>query len=544
MCIKKLITCAMFTVLIGAIFPVAVLAQPGTLLATVNTPVLSPSGIGIGIAVDCQDPANIYYTHSYSDSLHTMDKNGNVVGVPVAMTDAASGAAISFGAISWDESRQRLWGGTDASGNPLSVYLIDPVSGLCTYIFTLMAAGCCGFCDGIAFDGTDNSIWVSDDVDCDVEHWDVSAVDAAGVGPAVHIGTITPTDAAGVPLCAISGCAVGKGDRLYLGRNGLAKITAVTKAGAFISDFATATGRDEGLACDVVSFAPKEVLWSKDAYADYAEVFEVEDETCVCPGEEGLVVDLDIKPQSCPNPLNVVSSPHAWVNEDLDVVAAKMAPSGPQSFKAVIPVAILGNDVDVYDIDPSTVELEGVSPVRFNYVDVATPVDDDAEECECTTLGSDGFIDLTLKFNRADIIDALGPVNDGDVIVLALTGELYDGTPFTGNDCVIIRARGGPAAAAEGSDPRVLALANYPNPFNPATEISFSLPAASHVRLEVYNITGQKVTTLVDRFMETGAHSVAWNSTDESGARVSSGVYLYRLSAGDLVETRKMMLLK
>lgn len=536
MSIKKLITCTMFVVLIGAILPVATFATPGDLLDTVNTPVSSPSGIGIGIAVDCQDPANIYYTHSYSDLLHTMDKDGNVVGVPVAMTDAAGGAAISFGAISWDESRQMLWGGTDASGYPLSVYLIDPGTGVATYVFTLAAAGCCGFCDGIAFDGTDNSIWVSDDIDCDVEHWDVS------VSPAVHIGTITPTDQNGDTLCHISGTAVGKGDRLYLGQNGLAKIVAVTKAGVWISDFATATGRDEGLACDVVSFAPLEVLWSKDAYADYAEVFEVEDETCVCPG--GLFVDLDIKPRSCPNPLNIVSYGNPWVNEDPDVVAAKVGPGSPQKPKAVIPVAILGNDVDVYDIDPSTVELEGVSPLRFNYEDVATPVDDDAEECECTTLGSDGFIDLNLKFLRNDIIDALGSVNNGDVIVLTLTGELYDGTPFTGNDCVIIRAGGGPVAAADGSEPGVLALANYPNPFNPATEISFSLPAASHVTLEIYNVMGQKVTTLVDRFMETGAHSVTWNSTDVSGTSVSSGVYFYRLSAGDLVETRKMMLLK
>lgn len=80
---------------------------------------------------------------------------------------------------------------------------------------------------------------------------------------------------------------------------------------------------------------------------------------------------------------------------------------------------------------------------------------------------------------------------------------------------------------------------NHPNPFNPATKISFSLPAASHVRLEVYNIMGQKVATLVDGQLETGEHIVLWD-----GGRTASGVYLYRLKAGEFVETRKMLLLK
>lgn len=257
----------------------------------------------------------------------------------------------------------------------------------------------------------------------------------------------------------------------------------------------------------------------------------------ICTGIQS--VDIDIKPQSCPNPLNVVSSPDTWLTEDdLDVAAAKVGPGVPQRPKAVIPVAILGNDVDVYDIDPSTVELEGVSPVRFNYGDVATPVDDEAEECECTTLGPDGYMDMTLKFDRAAIIDSLGVVSDGDVIELTLTGQLYDGTDIEGTDCVIIRAGGGPPAIAEGGDAGVLGL-NYPNPFNPTTEISFSLPTASHARLEIFNVMGQKVATLVDGRLEAGEHIIQWN-----GSNASSGVYFYRLQTDDFVGAKKMMLLK
>ncbi len=80
---------------------------------------------------------------------------------------------------------------------------------------------------------------------------------------------------------------------------------------------------------------------------------------------------------------------------------------------------------------------------------------------------------------------------------------------------------------------------NYPNPFNPTTEISFSLPHASHVNLEVYNIRGQRISTLVDRQMEAGYHTVSFG-----GSQVSSGVYLYRLRAGEFAESRKMMLVK
>jgi hypothetical protein len=80
---------------------------------------------------------------------------------------------------------------------------------------------------------------------------------------------------------------------------------------------------------------------------------------------------------------------------------------------------------------------------------------------------------------------------------------------------------------------------NYPNPFNPMTSISFSIPAASHVKLEIYNIMGQQVTTLVDKQLEAGKHTIQWD-----GSNAASGVYLYRLQAGDFVDTKKMTLLK
>jgi len=93
--------------------------------------------------------------------------------------------------------------------------------------------------------------------------------------------------------------------------------------------------------------------------------------------------------------------------------------------------------------------------------------------------------------------------------------------------------------------PTEYALAqNYPNPFNPETEIGLSLPADSHVRLEIFNVLGQKVSTLVDGDMPAGNHTVRWNGTNSDGASVSSGVYFYRIAANSFTETKKMMLLK
>jgi hypothetical protein len=80
---------------------------------------------------------------------------------------------------------------------------------------------------------------------------------------------------------------------------------------------------------------------------------------------------------------------------------------------------------------------------------------------------------------------------------------------------------------------------NYPNPFNPSTTISFALPEANHVRLDIYNVLGQKVETLVDQNMPAGTHEVEWYTST-----AASGVYFYRLEAGTFSETKKMMFLK
>ena len=85
---------------------------------------------------------------------------------------------------------------------------------------------------------------------------------------------------------------------------------------------------------------------------------------------------------------------------------------------------------------------------------------------------------------------------------------------------------------------------NYPNPFNPTTQIEYSLPSAQHVSIDIYNINGQRVRALVDETMGPGTHYVEWDATDDHGSQVASGVYLYRFSAGDVTQTKKMSFVK
>jgi hypothetical protein len=108
-----------------------------------------------------------------------------------------------------------------------------------------------------------------------------------------------------------------------------------------------------------------------------------------------------------------------------------------------IEVAIHGtSDLDVTDIDIASVLLEGVTPVRNSFKDKSSPVISPSDVCDCTTEGRDGFIDLCLKFDKKEIFSELGGVNIGDSFVLTLTGELNDGTPIAGQDCIDIVKKG------------------------------------------------------------------------------------------------------
>ena len=85
---------------------------------------------------------------------------------------------------------------------------------------------------------------------------------------------------------------------------------------------------------------------------------------------------------------------------------------------------------------------------------------------------------------------------------------------------------------------------NFPNPFNPSTEIGYSLPERAEVTLGIFNILGQRVRVMTIPEQPAGEHIFTWDGTDDRASRVSSGVYLYRLEAGSFVETKKMVLIR
>lgn len=127
-------------------------------------------------------------------------------------------------------------------------------------------------------------------------------------------------------------------------------------------------------------------------------------------------------------------------------------------------------------------------------------------------------------------------------------GESYHPFADADDDCVMPN----PCyeTAVEWTDPSATVPAayalhqNYPNPFNPETDIRYQIPEGGHVQLAVYNVLGQKITNLVDGHRAAGSYTVRWLGTDQSGRSLGSGIYFYRLQAGDFSETRKMVLMK
>jgi hypothetical protein len=142
-------------------------------------------------------------------------------------------------------------------------------------------------------------------------------------------------------------------------------------------------------------------------------------------------VAVDIKPGSCPNPLNLAGN-------------------------GVLPVAILGTeDFDADMIDPVSVRLAGVGSIRSSLEDVAAPAAG-SDECDCGISGPDGHGDLTLKFKTqqlvGQIVNVLGEPVEDEQLVLSLEGRLFDGTIIRGEDCIIVRGKAPRSTVAKRSD--------------------------------------------------------------------------------------------
>jgi hypothetical protein len=135
--------------------------------------------------------------------------------------------------------------------------------------------------------------------------------------------------------------------------------------------------------------------------------------------------------------------------------------------------------------------------------------------------------------------DSLGNPAIGDTLALRFF------KPFLNADSFRFTAITGPPLGVRTERPFRFSLSqNYPNPFNPQTEIRFSLGSMEKVDLEIYDILGRKVRTLVHDQRNAGEYVVRWEGRNDSGLAVSSGVYFYRLNTGTFVQVKKMLLLR
>ena len=227
-------------------------------------------------------------------------------------------------------------------------------------------------------------------------------------------------------------------------------------------------------------------------------------------------VAVDIKPGTCPNPVNLKK-------------------------KGVMTVAVLGAaDFDVHSIDPSSLRLAGISSNKSMIEDVASPYDGDA--CGCTDEGADGYADLVLKFSAPNFMGMLAGSSFKEEQTLFLTGFLTDGTPINGSDCVVVV--GVPKEMDLGNGSQVNGDGLAPLSLNVRTEgprhqIEYVTPKPSEVTLTVFDVSGRIVDRLVRSYEAAGTHTLEWNASSQA-----NGIYFYQLRSGQETATKKVVVVQ
>jgi hypothetical protein len=179
---------------------------------------------------------------------------------------------------------------------------------------------------------------------------------------------------------------------------------------------------------------------------------------------------------------------------------------------------------------------------------------DDAASHPVVTLTDDGGRWLLNLGNLRDgASGGVLPYEAGDLVVLRYEA----GIGVSGRDTIVVAGAspqdcgvyemGGAAGAGRPEDDTPLRYelaASHPNPFRGSTTIGFAIPAAGRVGLNVYDVSGRRVAVLADGHYEPGRYAISWDGRSAAGHQVSSGIYFYRLEAGDFVRIRRMFLVK
>ena len=241
-------------------------------------------------------------------------------------------------------------------------------------------------------------------------------------------------------------------------------------------------------------------------------------------GNTGVVeVAVDIKPGSDPN---------SWdcndVNNDL-------------------PVAILSDA----NFDATTVDANSVRFGKTGSAAAEVHKKNGQAKRHEEDVNKDGLKDMVFHFRFGDTGFSCDDIPVGQksaTLPAQLTGSA-NGTAIEGTDVIRLVNDKLSKAVAGTEDTKSVPeghtlFQNHPNPFNPETDIHFQLPEASHVVVRIFNLLGREIRTLTDIHYEAGYHTIRWDSKDNNGNAVSSGIYLYQLQAGSFSQIRKMTLLR
>jgi hypothetical protein len=245
-------------------------------------------------------------------------------------------------------------------------------------------------------------------------------------------------------------------------------------------------------------------------------------------------------------------SPAAFSRSSIISVQPQPWPTSPDKGKGVTCYIELPAGYDPADIDVSTVMLNGAVPAMLSPTSVG---DHD----------SDGIPDRMVKFSRSDFIAFIEAATatkawmrerasddvafaDGTNFGVEVTGELTDGTPFSGTDTIRLIKPGNSSHPAGGAEPEETiasldrpSLEVSPNPLTGTARISYGLEAGGTVRLAIYDAAGRLVRTLEDGHKSAGRHAVTWDRKTDDGRSVNGGVYFIRFEQPGSEIVRKLM---
>ena len=178
----------------------------------------------------------------------------------------------------------------------------------------------------------------------------------------------------------------------------------------------------------------------------------------------------------------------------------------------------------------------GTSPFDYDWY----ALNPDLEDPEWESMPSYYEDDNDIEFELDDLNEEFDwELEPGDYFLLKVIVEDDEEETEIDSIEVGISSQPSPKRAAKQLPKDFKLEQNYPNPFNPVTTINFKLPKASNVTLVIYNIQGREVARLVDGYMQAGYRSITWDAST-----VSSGIYIYRLQAGEFSDTKRMLLIK